>query len=775
MAKLNEKKFYTALENIFVGANIEGDSGYVNLLKIKSAYYKIILEQFKKDIDKDRIITDDFKEEFFDRLYSFFEKYFSESGSVYFTKTSNWQRVYERVYTDNKDVVLFWKTHMLYYVKSDILFQSINLELIDEETEQDYKFYFDVGSLQAKQNNEKKALVFTFNKKEGETFVFDVAYSERGNKTKIDEVAKALKIPEAMLEKAFAVFKKQSEVDFFINKDAEKFLSEQLDMYLHQILLTDENKFNQTRLDQLKTVKEFAQKIIKFIAQFENELVQVWNKPKFALNSHYVITIDKLSENIIKKIIQHTKLKDQIKEWVELGMVEKDFDFKKREDKHKYLPIDTKYFKDLEIEILGLFDHLDEALDGRLIHSENYQALNTLQAKYKEKVQCIYIDPPFNTGSDFAYVDKFQDSTWLTLMSDRIALAKNFLRDDGSFYLHLDDNADHLGRMLTDSIFDKNNLINQIVWYYSDNFQGNVRGFANNHDNIFWYGKSQLTETQKVMIPLDKPTMRDKRIWSKEESKLVAARDENGKLIYSEFTHKKADDVWLIGQSSTTKRAAGEYVDFDTQKPEELMRRIFLASSSEGSYIMDFFSGSATTIATAHKLGRKWIGVEMGEHFNDVDIPRMKTVLSGKISGISKDLEKDGKLKKGGFFKYEKLEQYEDTLRNMKYKESTPSTIFDTRKPFEQYVFYADQKFAQVVEIKKTKEDIDLDFEKLYPNIDFAETISNIKGLPIQKITATGVLLEGEEREIKTDYKNMTQSETVEFIKLLKPLLWWGG
>ena len=85
-------------------------------------------------------------------------------------------------------------------------------------------------------------------------------------------------------------------------------------------------------------------------------------------------------------------------------MVEKDFDFKNEVDtKYKYLPIDTKYFKDVELDILALFDNVDDALDGRLIHSENYQALNTLQEKYKEKVQCIYIDPPFNLGQNAGF------------------------------------------------------------------------------------------------------------------------------------------------------------------------------------------------------------------------------------------------------------------------------------------------------------------------------------------------------------------------------------
>jgi hypothetical protein len=169
---------------------------------------------------------------------------------------------------------------------------------------------------------------------------------------------------------------------------------------------------------------------------------------------------------------------------------------------------------------------------------------------------------------------------------------------------------------------------------------------------------------------------------------------------------------------------------------------------------------------------KQWLGVEMGDQFFNVDLPRLKQVIFGKQSGISKDLKE--KYKGGGIFKYEELEQYEDTLRNMKYKDSSPNSIFDTRKAFEQYVFYADQKFAHVLEVK---EDIlEIDFDKLYPNIDFAETLSNLLGLPIKKITKNSVVLQDgdSEKEIKTDYKNMNESEKLAFVRLLKPALWWG-
>ncbi|HRR53660.1 MAG TPA: hypothetical protein P5301_09380 [Bacteroidales bacterium] len=140
------------------------------------------------------------------------------------------------------------------------------------------------------------------------------------------------------------------------------------------------------------------------------------------LNSNYVITLDRIINQVknlelIDKILNHKNIDEQINEWKELGIIDNSFDKndiyedtilgKQLNNKYKHLPIDTKYFKDLEIEILKLFDNLDYSLDGWLIKSENYQALNTILPKFKEKAQTIYIDPPFNTGSDFVYLDKY--------------------------------------------------------------------------------------------------------------------------------------------------------------------------------------------------------------------------------------------------------------------------------------------------------------------------------------------------------------------------------
>jgi len=248
-----EQNFFNALKDIFVGAKVEGESGYINLMRIKSRYYeKGVFPKLKKDIDEAlKPFPEFFREEFFDKLYTFFNRYFSESGSIYFRYTPIHQNVYEKVYTDDKDVILFWKTHMLYYVKTDRLFKNLDVEI------DGINFFFDVSTLQHKRANEKRKIIYEFKEKRKDGIhVFNVYYSEKGRKTRIDEILKALKgegvrITEGLLERAFKVFEKQSEVDYFINKNAKEFLKEQFNIWLYQYVFSGESEWTEKRIKQL--------------------------------------------------------------------------------------------------------------------------------------------------------------------------------------------------------------------------------------------------------------------------------------------------------------------------------------------------------------------------------------------------------------------------------------------------------------------------------------------------------------------------------------------
>ncbi len=283
---------------------------------IKSNYYRKIEDILKKDIEAALKNYPKFKDELFDKLYSFFSRYFTESGSIYFNSTPFHNNVYEKVYTDEKDVILFWKTQMLYYVKTDRIFRSLEIE------SDGFKFFFDVSNLEHKRANEKRSLVFklintpsadadtdTPLQKGNDTIVFSVLYSEKGTKTKQDEILKAIKslsreqsrgkgiaITEEQLERAFRIFEKQSEVDFFINKNAKAFLQEQFKFWSYQYFWEGAKEWSTDRVNELQILKDIAFKIIDFISQFEDELVKIWNKPKFVKNSNYVITLDKIWE-----------------------------------------------------------------------------------------------------------------------------------------------------------------------------------------------------------------------------------------------------------------------------------------------------------------------------------------------------------------------------------------------------------------------------------------------------------------------------------------------
>lgn len=393
-----EQKFFNALRDVFVGAKVEGESGYINLMRIKSRYYeKGVFPRLQQDINEALKPFPAFRDELFEKLYDFFHRYFSESGSIYFRYTPLHQNVYEKVYTDDKDVMLFWKTHMLYYVKTDRLFRSLDVELDGT------KFHFDVSTLEHKKANEKRDIVYSFKEKRKDgTLVFEVVYSERGRKTSVDDILRnmrkqGLTIKEDTLERAFRIFEKQSEVDYFINKDAKAFLEEQFDLWMYQYMFKGKSEWIETRIRQLQVLKEIAYKIIAFISQFENELVKIWNKPKFVLNSKYVITLDRIAEKniaLVERLLAHENFKAQMEEWRQFGIVddsfkktavlEKDLMGKRLSKPCQHLPIDTEHFKDLELEILDLFDDPNKDPYHQYVFLRDLKMLEALKVDIKQ-------------------------------------------------------------------------------------------------------------------------------------------------------------------------------------------------------------------------------------------------------------------------------------------------------------------------------------------------------------------------------------------------------
>jgi hypothetical protein len=868
-----EQEFYSALQDVFVGAKVEGESGYINLMRIKSRYFQEkVFPNLQQDIEATLDKYPDFRNELFDRLYDFFHRYFSESGSIYFRRTRYPQSVYEQVYTDDKDVMLFWKTRMLYYVKTDRLFKSLEVELDGHtpSTSSGRRFFFDVSTLQHKQANEKRDLVYRFDQVRADgTIVFQVEYSSHGSKTKMLEILKALRgegvdVDEDVLQRAFRVFEKQSEVDYFINKDAEKFLKEQFDLWMYQYLFDGENVWLQRRIEQLQALKRIAFSVIDFIAQFEDELVRVWNKPKFVRDSHYVITLNRIAERnaeLLTRLLAHEGMMAQVAEWRELGMVGDDFELgdvwaddyagEQLDDACQYLPLDTRHVPDLEMEIVGLFEHLDEALDGWLIKSENYQALNTLRSRFREQVKCIYIDPPYNTTgpSEILYVNRYKDSSWLTLMENRLSISKSLLSDLSVIVIAVDDyEMVHLSEIV-DQLFDKHERNMVIVNHHPQGSGGinisrtheyalfltplneailkgkrvdddiEYRPFmrSGTGENNFRYGRPnsfyavlvdpQTYEVKGIEAPPEKgedyPTDPTKEGLSRVYPIGGDGSERVWRLSYEgETVHEAVADGRIICRESGTVYQVIEHEDrraplysnwvskrynagtYGTNLIDDLFGSSRLFSYPKSLYtvldsvetvtykdkeaiILDFFAGSGTTAQAVMNLNRedggrrKYILVEMADYFDDVLLPRVKKVAFS-------DSWKDGQAQAGGqgmshFVKYYALEQYEDVLRKATYVEDAVPFDNPYQDPYQQYVFFRDLKMLHALEVDHEANEVHVDLSRLYPDIDRAETLANLRGKWIARITPEFVEFEDGER---------IELQDLDW-QLIKPLIWW--
>lgn len=536
-----KKAFYSKLEDCYLGVKIKdfhqnntAKSGFSNLLKIKEQYFEYIKAYLDREIEESHDI--------YNKLFTFFDSYLNESGTPFFTDTPIYKNIYAKVYSNTKDTSLFYKTQNLYYVKSDTLYQSLTLS-DDNET---FQVYFDAKQYRQNADNSKTKLLFklhSIDTKENELPIIIIKvlsqkdlFPELNNVFKqnsnefSEEFSKAikdskLKINEEDLKKIFRSYKKQSEIDFFIHKNAKAFLQEQFDLWMFSYLYKDSEiqEWNPDKIANLQRIKNIAYEIISLIADFENELKAIWLKPKFAKKVEYVFSVDMILQNanntpaLLDSILNDKGFESQIKEWQELHLIDESFggrDFilslrgktkaihnaashrdsnniefynDDKCNKYRYLPIDTKHFsQEIKYKILSSFDNLESLLNGELIKSDNFQALNTLMPKYGGKVDLIYIDPPYNTpASEIIYKNNFKDSTWLSMMENRLSLGKEFLNQRGILSCAIDENEqENLGLLLGDIFYDYEKTCVSVVYNH-----GGIQGdnFSYSHEYAYFF------------------------------------------------------------------------------------------------------------------------------------------------------------------------------------------------------------------------------------------------------------------------------------------------
>ena len=356
----------------------------------------------------------------------------------------------------------------------------------------------------------------------------------------------------------------------------------------------------------------------------------------------------------------------------------------------------------------------DDIFDNRLIFGDNLLALKALEQEFAGKVKCVFIDPPYNTGSAFEhYDDGVEHSIWLSLMRDRLELIRRLLSDDGSLWITIDDNEAHYLKVLCDELFGRSNFVANVVWQKKFAPQNDAKLIDVNHDHILVFAKEKsrvffnlLPRTQEMNARYknpdndprgpwtsDNPLRREFRDYAfyeivtpagrkvvpppgsswrfnKEEvagliadNRLWFGKDGKGVPRIKRFLNEVKDglipqSIWLHDEVGNTQEAKKEIIALDgdeifgTPKPERLMKRILEIATNPDDLVLDSFAGSGTTGAVAHKMGRRWIMVELGEHCHTHIVPRLKKVIDGEDKGgVTEAVGWKG----GGGFRYFRL------------------------------------------------------------------------------------------------------------------------
>ena len=306
-----------------------------------------------------------------------------------------------------------------------------------------------------------------------------------------------------LLEKYLTDYTAKNTADYFIHKNLGKFLNQELDFYIKNEVMNLDNIQDSTdfshieqNLQTIKTIKTVAKEIIAFLAQLEDFQKKLWLKKKFVAGCHYLITLDHLNEAQVQAALDNPK---QTAQWQALFNVNTSaLNAAELCKNYPHLVVDTALFEPtFQADVLREIEHLDEKTNGLLIHSDNFQALNLLQERYKEQVKCIYIDPPYNTAaSEIIYKNSYKHSSWNTLMSNRIEISKNLLSNNGIYCLAIDDEEFANLRIISEQYLPKK--LGFAVIRSNPVGRKTTGRLTPVHEYTLFYGNSELSMLQSI-------------------------------------------------------------------------------------------------------------------------------------------------------------------------------------------------------------------------------------------------------------------------------------
>lgn len=471
--------------------------------------------------------------EVFSHLAKFFSRYYE--GGDFISKRRYKDDAYAIPYS-GEEVKLYWANADQYYIKTSEYFKNYSFVLPTSRR----KVHFVLRDADTEQNNNKAAnnMERRFQlceedciaEEDGELNIF-FTYELMPKTTKQDALVKDAeakiissfaegkyvdfaelvneKVPteknkeRTLLMKHLQDYTAKNNFDYFIHKDLGGFLRRELDFYIkNEVMFLDDLDATHImeHLAQVKAIKLVGEKIITFLAQLEDFQKKLWLKKKFVVGCDYCITLDRIPRTLYPEIIAND---EQRKEWVRLFAIDEikgdmmtegysePLTEKFLED-NPFLVLDTKFFSaEFKHKLVGSMEKVDEECNGLLINSENFQALELLQDKYRETVRGMYYDPPYNTKSnEFIYKDSFRHSSWMSMMENRLALSSNLLNKYGAIMVSCDENENTNLKTVLNDVFSEENFLTDIIWQGGG--KNDQKYFSISHEYIQLFLKNKL-------------------------------------------------------------------------------------------------------------------------------------------------------------------------------------------------------------------------------------------------------------------------------------------
>jgi adenine-specific DNA-methyltransferase len=485
--------------------------------------------------------------EVFSHLFNFFRRYYHEGDFI------SLRRYKEGVYAipyEGEEVKLHWANHDQYYVKSSEYFRDyiftmpsgkrVRVHLVAASSEQDNKKeapgkerrFIICAEDPIYEENGELYIRFEYKPDDGkkkQDALNQEAIERVLNAKGFDEWTRELSKPaptksnpkRTVLEKHLTQYTARNTFDYFIHKDLGGFLRRELDFYIkNEVMHLDDIEHDtvprvEQYLSKIKVIRKIAHKVIQFLEQLENFQKKLWLKKKFVVETNYCITLDRVPEELYPEIAANDA---QREEWVRLfaiDKIEKDsngpgysepltLEFLKA---HTFLPLDTAHFgAGFRDGLIASLEQLDSNLGGVCLKADNFQALLLLRTRFSGTVKCIYIDPPYNTGSSaILYKNSYKHSSWGTMMKDRLSLAKEILRDDGALFASIDKTERTYLQYALDEVFGNDNYIEELIWTQAT-ANSQLPNYSTNHEYVEVYARDrQAVESDKEMFREPKP------------------------------------------------------------------------------------------------------------------------------------------------------------------------------------------------------------------------------------------------------------------------------